>query len=481
MDSLFVAHRDIIALPGIELVDIRRAHRIDLAQTAGAPSAASLRCLLVDDTGPLGTRFGEEVGLLASLVPTSIEHLSIKAQLTSDHLHTLATLRSLTALDLQHCDFDDTSALDCFVSEKGEPLLPNLQRFALHNYKAINVKDVCTSSTASFMRAYSRQLRHLKLASSSETGDSFAAALSVVLNAMPQLETLELASTVRSSELLEFIIVPKNDDMDEPHTPTLPALRSLTLRHLAISDAAIDMLLSSCPQLLELTVDRAGPMTAVVRSSLRHCRRLLSLSFHSASVLAPEATFTRAASSSSSTHFSYAAAGTSLTHLSLDFDNRSYVDLRGFTQLLGLLRGSPITSVMLRLPSNTDYPATAFVFRLGSLPHLSWLRLAEYGIEGFVSRRRPSFFRLTQALERHTHEPGRLSSEQHHVHMQHYWHDGLIGEESEDELRMKYAVSLKIPRGWLDGSEQVWCVFNRVQSEGEDGRKQFFQWLKGEA
>ena len=498
VEGIRVLYSDILALPCLEHVDLRRAYIPGDEKPEGAPSSPYLHCLLLEHLGKLGDNRMRADHLLATLVPsTSLQHLSIKARLTNDDLLTLTSLHSLTALELKDCDFDDTNALGRLMSDKSEPLLPNLQRFAIQGSDAehINYEDMRTS-TAAFLHAYSRQLRHLKLSVKTDPANSLAAVLFVITSRMTQLESLELEVQYNNwndpYQPLSDIVQPSSaDEQQQQQTPALPALRSLALRNLPMADAAVEQLLACCPHLLELTLDRVGPLTAAVWPSLLHCTQLLSLCFYSASQVACEADITQVmASLSSSPQSSTAAAFPSLAHLSLAFNQLCDVDSRGFEQLLGLFAGSPITSLALRLSDALNN--IPYVLALACLPHVTSLLLGgdevdipdEADIEaeedGLVDRT------VAQLLKEHS-EPVCWSNDQHHTCMSYYWSDGHLGGE-EDELRTMYANGVKRPfcRQSAELVERPeadarYRRFHQVQSDGRlDGRAMFFQSLEAE-
>ena len=274
VDRMHVAYRDLLSIAGLELLDLGNAGMIDVErdEASRAPPSLSLRRVML-------VRFDHEPvhDLLASLLPTSLQQLDIRGRLTNDNLRTLTQLQSLTAVGLLHCHFDDTNALGRLLSDNAEPLLPNLHSFTIDECDAdeIDFNDMRTS-TAAFLTAYSRQLRHIKLAVKTDPANSLAAVLSVIVSHMPQLETLELAVRLPSgsTEVVGEIVV-ENRANEPQRLPTLHSLRSLTLRNLHMSDAGVAQLLSYCPHLLELTVDRVALLTASLWFSLLQCRRLL--------------------------------------------------------------------------------------------------------------------------------------------------------------------------------------------------------------
>ena len=471
LERVRVPYSMLCALPAIDHIDIRGAFMTGHEQPACAPTSPSLRRLLLDHTGTLGYDRMQVDYLLASLVPTSIQHLSVRARLTNHDLHTMSKLQSLTALELQSCEFEDTNALGRLLYDTGQPLLPNLQRFAIEGSDAeeINYEDM-RSASAAFLHAYSRQLRHLKLAVKTDPADSLSAVLSVIVSSMPQLESLELAVQFNSygaDRVVDEIVL-----SSEHQTPALPALRSLTLRNLPLADGALTQLLACCPHVLDLTIARLSPLTPAVWSSILNCRRLLSLCFSPASVVATEEAFNAAMPLLSSTSSSSSTTALpNLIHFGLDIDQSSYVDPPGFARLLGLLSGSPISSFALGLPNGAA--PNLFVNHLPSLPQLSsiWLEVDE------TEEATPLSDGVLRALEEFS-EPLRPTSEQHHVSMHYYWQDGLLGVD-EDELRAKYAAGVKELGCRSKIGSRGWRLFKRAQSEGEeDGRTAFFRHLR---
>ena len=377
-------------------------------------------------------------------------------------MRTLSTLHSLTALDFTVCYFDDSNALSGLMSDQGKPLLLSLHSFAIES----SAYGVLGTAITGFLSAYSRQLRHIKLIAKEDRAASFQPVLSVVASSMPQLESLELALAYHTLQARQMV-----NDLGRSSAPSappaLPALRSLTLRNLHMTDAAVDQLLSCCPQLLELTLIHVGLLTAAVWQSLLRCRQLLSFVYSSASDMATDAAFARAVRSSSSAARRSTVAFPYLSHHSLTF-NQGCFDPRGFARLLGLFDGAPISSLSLELPHNATHHSR-YVRQLALLPHLTALRLVADGSD------------CVGLLKQHSVEQ-RWSSEQHAVNMRYYWQDGLLGE-GEAELRARYAAGVKMP--CIPGTPRGcsgWRIFRRAQSERDEGdRVRFFRSLGTES
>ena len=291
------------------------------------------------------------------------------------------------------------------------------------------------------------------------------AVLSAVLTKLPLLESLELAVTLGWYEPCEENLPDdhKGGEVVKPsrivalhNQPTgLPALRSLALCNLLMSDAAMDQLLGCCPQLLELMIHSTAPSRHFWPSLMR-CRQLLSFCFSSSSAVLPKTALTRSASlSSSSASRASAAPFPCLAHLSLAFGNEEKVSVRGFNHLLGLFTRWPIKSVGLCLPYYADHDS--YVWQLGSLPRVSSLQLEVFDRKGQLLKALDDS--VVEQLEEYS-VKRRWSSQQHHVLLQHYWRCGaeLMGED-EDELRAKYAAGVKTPLGWPVDSSQGWRVF----------------------
>ena len=165
VEGLEVYYPDLLVLPNIEHVDIKEAIISGDEVVSAAQPSPSLRQLLLPWNFPANQEHRVH-GLLNSLQLSSLQYLSMRAQLTNDDLLSLTSLHSLTTLVLQACGLDDTDTLVCLMSDKAEPLLPNLQRFAIGGSDADEIDyDDMRTSTAAFLQAYSRQLRHIKLAS----------------------------------------------------------------------------------------------------------------------------------------------------------------------------------------------------------------------------------------------------------------------------------------------------------------------------
>jgi len=484
LEGSSVEYAQLFALPLLEHIDLRGQlfHSTEALITAPAPP--SLHSLLdrraVVGFGPMTSTI-----LFTALASTSIRHLSIRAALFNADMLTLTTVQSLTSLHLHGCFFDDVTLLSRLVSKKAEPLLPNLQRFAVDDIdteRAINARKL-SQSTAAFVRAYSRQLRHLKLAVNPVQSRLVADVLSVAVSSMPQLETLDLQMSAEPVEVLNAITVLRGA------AAALPALRSLSLCGLAMSDMALEQLLSCCPHLLELRIAYVGPLTAALWSSLRHCRQLLSLCY-SAPVLQPHTAFRVFGSANATIGSTLSAIAPQsppltaaflpcLTHLSLQLDLLvRNVSPLGFQQLLlRHFERSPIATVALSL-NHTSSQIKQIVRHLAALPHLTSLalNLAEVAEDGSSTADQTT---VTALFNQCTQQLTRPSSGQHHVNMQHYWRDGLLGEEEAGEMRAKYAAGVRPAFCLYDRPFDACRSFKRAASEGEeDGRMRFFRLLE---
>ena len=497
VDGVRVSYADILALPLVEHVDIRHTLSNSAEVPPVSPASPCLRHLLLDYTDTLGYGSANErvqAGhVLASLLSTSLQHLSINARLTNDDLRTISTLHSLTSLDLHCCDFDDTNALGRLISDKAEPLLPSLQRFSIEGSDAehIDYNDMRTSTSA-FLEVYSSHLRHIKLSVKTDPANSLAAVLAVIVSSMPQLESLELAIEYNSydvARLVHEIDLSTDTCTRQCAIPALLALRSLTLRNVHVSDSALDQLLVCSPQLLELTIDSVESLTAAAWRSLLHCRQLLSFCFYAASQVATEAVFTATMpSSASSSSLPSGPTFPSLTHVGLAFPHESFVDPRGFSQLLSLFHDSPITSFALHLPDGVNN--ASYVSQLACMSRLTSLLLeVNENVEDdvFEAEQKSVSGHVVRLLEEFS-DPPHWSSEQHHVNMRYCWQDGLLGE-GEDELRAKYAAGVKTTFNVADTEHLAWSnsragtgyrKFREAQSDGkeEDGRVAFFHCLE---
>ena len=174
-------------------------------------------------------------------------------------------------------------------------------------------------------------------------------------------------------------------------------------------------------------MDWVERLTATFWSSLRHCPQLLSLCICAASPVAVHAAFKAIAGSAPHVSRAYTAAFPALTNLELSSDDRSYVDPRGFAELIGDFHGPPM--------------------------------------EGRVGR----------ALQRHSTGSHRVTEEHHSTAMTYYWRDGLLGEE-EDELRMKHAKGVRAAtsRWTLGWPERSYKLFRKADNGKEDGRVNSF-------
>ena len=384
VERVCVDYKQLFALPVLEHVDAQHTppHMHD-EKAVEPPVSSTLRSLSLPCAGLLSEHDPEADDLFTALAHTSLQHLCLRATLTNDHVLALATLHSLTSLQLQTCIFGEKNALGCLVSE-GQPLLPSLQRFALVGCTVDGIEEEededmdeetldteapsarGPSTVPAFTAAYCRQLRHLRLAEMVMPVNCTQAVLSTAMFSMPQLESLELDADLDNfnapNEEGHYTVLPCRAGGQPSQQPALPALRSLPPRYLPLSDAALHQLLASCTQLIELCVDCVPLLTAAIWPSLLQCRQLLSLCFCSASNVAPTAAFTPTVSSSSiAPHTS--SNFPALTYRSLAFDNSGHIDDGGFAHLLVLFAESPIMSLALRLPD--DYPHQQYV-------HVNW-------------------------------------------------------------------------------------------------------------
>ena len=492
LDNAYTLYQQLFAMPDIEHLDVRNSYVTEREEAGDAPTPLTLRRLMLQQVetelgeGPLSAD-----ALLASLLPTSLQQLSISARLTNDNLLTLTQLSSLTALELRVCYFDDTNALGHLMSDTAEPLLPYLQRIVIEGCDADDIDyDDMRTSTAAFLRAYSAQLRHITLAVKTDPANSLDAVLTAIVSRMPQLETLTLAVASGyhdSSAVVHLIDVDYSSG--QQRQPALHSLRSLTLRNLPMADTAVDQLLSYCPHLLELTIDRVAPLTAAIWISLQRCRQLLSLCFASASVVATEAAFVEAAassiasssnsfsstSSSSSASVSHSAVFPFLVHLSLAFQDSAHIDYPGFTRLLGLFAGSPIRTLALRLYDGVDQ--RLYFRQLAALPHLA--RVLVQGSDGQYAFSAPPWVDGVSAPLSMIPDSDeeRYSAEQHAVSMRYYWRSGL--SEERDELIEKYAAGVNTPVVWLGNACSWRLAYVRAGlQESEMDRAAFLQSLE---
>ena len=158
-------------------------------------------------------------------------------------------------------------------------------------------------------------------------------------------------------------------------------------------------------------------------------------------------------------------------HVSLAFDDCSHINTRGCSHILKLFRGAPLTSLSLCLPRGVE--RDRYFRQLASLPTQTALRLEVY------DRTEEGLELEDDAVEswEDYSVPRRWSSEQHHTIMQHYWQDGLLGEEVE-ALRAKYAAGVKSPHSWSPDSSSGYRVFKMGNGPEEDGRAGFFHQLE---
>lgn len=482
-------HAELFALPAIEYIDLRQAW-IRKQEPIHAPVSSTLRYLLLSDGAFDGSHWQIVSSAFLSTASPSLQQLSLHIwpkndqQLNQNVWHWLATLHCLTALDLNYCNLPDSHTLHGLMSDDGQPVLSNLQRFSVGG-RYIQLDDMDDNdddqndeggvvfAVADFLAAHKRQLRHIKLVVTKDPYHALTGALQLIASSMPQLESLELTAKYPPVErkLSRGDVQPPQPP--QPSAPTaLSALRSLTLRNLAMSDVAVERLLSSCPQLLELVIDGVVPLTAAVWSSVLHCRQLLSLSLYTASVVATVSLFAVLSSSFSSES---STALPCLSRLVLAFQDKTRVDADGLTQLLQLLRDSPITTLALSLPDEEDVDWKPCLLLLSSLSHLRSIFLVTCDRRGPqpLCERDEVVGRL---LNEHTqsHAP----FERHDVSMRYHWHDGLLGVD-EDELRAKCAVGVGDVSRRTYNDHCTMHYFKRARHEGEeDGRVSFFRSLR---
>ena len=471
-----VSYRLLFALPCIEHVDIRIVAPALQIEPAIAFSSPHLRHLLLEiHEHTLYEPGVPPADLLAVLVQSSLQTLSIKVSLTTHIFQSLATLRSLTALELMECRLEDDTALARLVGDNGAPLLPNLERFVHRDeYDDRRKDDRMMRSCVPFVSAYRRQLRYLNVNVNVGLSESVVALLSIVMSSMPQLESLKLSIEVCSANVVHKIVLPSEADMQPSQQPALPNLRLLSLCHLSMSNFAVAQLLASSPNLLYLSLDRVSSITTALWPSLLHCRQLLGFYFAAGSVMAPTYAnrilpWPPSPSSTSST-----AAFPACTYFSFSSHHAERMDVHSFTQLLHTFTGSPINTVSLCIP-HVGIDHAAYLRQLASLPHLSSLRVELSLDSSLWQSQRHS--KVQELLDRYT-DAGRETSEQHHVNMQYFWQQGLLGED-EDELRTMHAAEVRVPAGKSNYHYPSWYrVFKRAQSEGEeDGRTAYFQAL----
>ena len=119
LDDMCVRYmQPLLALPLLEHLDMRTSSTTEYEVEMVAPPAPSLcRLLLPEEEAEEGYLFGLINAVPALSQALSLQQLNISARLTNDDLRTLTALRSLTALELAHCNFDDTDALSRLMSD----------------------------------------------------------------------------------------------------------------------------------------------------------------------------------------------------------------------------------------------------------------------------------------------------------------------------------------------------------------------------
>ncbi len=480
VEAFAVTYSALLALPCVEHVDVRHVTVRDMDAPI-APAPASLRCLL---SGFRNMTSGHH--LAAALASSTLQQLSITTFRPAIDMRAVPPLASLTVLDLQDFPMEKPESLACLVSRgDGAPMLPNLQRLSLRSFQRYS-HYMSTHTAIAILLAYGHQLRSLALQLAVNDKDFLGPVFTTIVSSMTPLVSLELELRLPEIELEHGCrdvlndIGPEGGFTSKPHQPALPALRSLTLRNLLMSDAAVAQLLACCPRLLELTLDGVGPLTAAVWSSLLVCQQLQSFVFQAASLMAPEADSIAGVSSFVfSVPRPSAAAFPSLSHVSLRLG--SHVATRRLLSLFHLLVGSPIKAVALALPNDrAEYHN--YLRPLASLPHLSQLLLEE-GVYTTLGNQTlapvDSVVRLLEQCSRPLH----TTHEQHHTRMQQYWSGSQLGE-NEREPRGGYAAGVKTRwqgsrnRSGPQGRNTGWRVFERAMSEGQtDGRAAFFRAL----
>ena len=503
-EGVHVSLADLYALPVLEEADVGECgcevRHIEAAHTKppAVPTSPFLRRLCLASSGVIGYYLHAE-DIRAALLPQSLQHLSLTARLTNDDLDAIATLSSLESLELQSCYFDDTNALSRFTSRESQPLLPRLQQFSIGDSDAHAIDyDGMRSSTAAFLLAFKEQLRRVRLSVKTDPANSLAAVLSVILFGMPHLCSIELEvehSMYDEASVVHAIESLSGSSAQQPATPSLSQLRSLTLCGLPLSNTAVDQLLTCCPGLLEVTLNGLALLTADFWPSMLRCRQLLSFCFHGALEVAPKAAVFPLSVSSTSHCSSSLSRPTSpnfpaLRHAGLSFVSYSRDVQYDVSHLLDMFHGSPMTSLALRLPYNEVGHAALFS-RLGSLSRLHALLLVlgvdVVEVEDVEDMQESLSGADVVRLVDRCSAPLRWSSEQHGVFMRYHWRESALGED-EGELRAKYAAGIKAPFQ-VDDELLVWSndsssrsgyrVFKQPAAEAHlDGWPALFQSLE---
>ena len=504
VEGMRVSMCELVALPGITHLDCARADGVDEELPVAATMSSSLQSLLMPDPFDVLFDLPKVLDFVTALTALPIRRLTIqRAELSNDALHTIASIQSLTDLNLFRCGFNDATSVRCQLSADEGPLLRDLQHLTI-NYQQMwdDHIDGLNRSIAACLSAYGPALRSLRLNHSDRDGP-LAAFLPIIIASCPLLQTLHLEEWYAEHE--DGPQVPLSLAADVPRTrqPTLALLRSLTLLHCHLDDAALAWLLACCPQLLECVIEHVTPMSAAVWRAVRQCPQLVGLRLHTASAVATEAALTACTPVPDYTDHSLHSLPVffpNLSRLDLSFDSRAgihSVDSAGLERLFGLFHRSPITTVALHMPLHANHGGLTRAI-ISKLPQLGQLRL---GVKSWKSEdveacapvcqgdRQEVYMRsgmhVLQLLERCS-KPARATSEQHSLSRQRGRRASLVSE-GERVVRARYVTQLTTPSAvngshneceWA-GQNSGWRVFKRCLKNGgeEDGRSAFVDML----
>ena len=498
VERLEVEISELAALPDIEHI---------WAEDAYAGRDASLHTVLSPRLRCLGYSFshleGDEAvrNILRCLAPTPLQRLNLHASMRS--MDAFLSLQSLTSIGYS----GHFIRLDSWVSARGAPLLPNLRRCAFRDLSLSKHNGEVSAALDGWLQAYGPQLRQLDLRQVSSTASPMPF-LSVMLRSCPLLEKLELnAWTVQGTARADNTLF---DAADMQHRlPKLPALRSLSIVCLHMSDAVLHQLLACCPGLLECSFEWMGTLTPALLCAVAQCQQLLYCRIHALQVAAGLDVARGKPSAASSVPPPSSVPAVmfpSLLHADITLEGHHSVDSSDLSATLSLLHGSPkLATLALRVLE--PYAHRALLRPLASLPRLETLllELKEPRPEAEEDELFADAASCVDLLQRCS-EPARVTREQHAVNVELSWRTALLEVSAEEELRATHSAGLRLHQEptlrsgyraddafgtYIDmmgrastrtlAQTSGWRVFKRAQSGGEkDGRTAFFRLLEGE-
>jgi len=510
-------HRQLLSLPGLELLDISRCSwsARDIAPTV-LSLPANLTHLL-SDTGPAVT-----LPLMDALLETAVSggvaqqltSLQLRANLLTPSLCLLSALHNLVGLDLASSYLPDPSFLSHFVSASFQPLLPSLLYFDASDcsYEVHHHRQTVSSFIA-FIESY-RQLRCFGCLFNQQM--VAARLLHTALSVLTEVRTLELPCEPHLRNNSHYGNDDDDDDEDDEDEKeeaeeygsstaaslwlTIPAplrhLHTLSLRSSTITDSALMDVVCACPALTHLLLLDSKELTTACLLVLARCSpqlRVLELSGPNVKFVAGawrEAALTQpllahlipnhsaAATQPSTIQSSSAAASLSgvesgavlpaLENLTLECPYSSQLDSVGLTTLIKLLNHSPLATLTLELPSEDS--AAFYLSHLAPLTQLTCLCLSPTWNAAGLRRQRVGG--VMEWLQQCT-EVRRLGREDWERCVEGEWEGGRLDLRTEggEEGRVWWQMGVETAHV----SERV---FRQASGEIRDGREEFFQHLR---